>query len=192
MIVTCGGCHTKYLLSDDRVPKQGIRVRCPKCKYVWRLTRSEDSSAFEISMDSFAGGRAPEVVEQVGGGWAALDRSAGPAMHVSSTEASEEERIEEHREEPKREATVVEDPHLKQFRDRSKRLARVFVSDILIYNKDKRDKALANGDLMTVFGPEIKKAWEAYKEKVGPDLPESSQYFREALNEILADGRKIF
>jgi hypothetical protein len=71
-------------------------------------------------------------------------------------------------------------------------LARVFVSDILVYNKDKRDKGLASGELMTVLGPEIKKAWEAYKEKIGPNVVESTDYFREALNEILADGQKVF
>ena len=71
-------------------------------------------------------------------------------------------------------------------------MARVFVSDILVYNKEKRDKGLANGDLMTVLGPEIKKAWEAYKEKVGSNFVESTDYFREALNEILANGEKVF
>ena len=55
-----------------------------------------------------------------------------------------------------------------------------------------RDNGLKNGDLMTALGPEIKKAWEAYKEKVGPDLVESSDYFRDALNDILAEGQKIF
>lgn len=87
---------------------------------------------------------------------------------------------------------MCEDPEVKKKKERSKRLARVFVSDILVYNKEKRDKALASGDLMTVLGPEIKKAWEAYKEKVGPSVVESSDYFRNALNEILADGRKVF
>jgi hypothetical protein len=61
-----------------------------------------------------------------------------------------------------------------------------------VYNKDKRDKGLASGDLMTVLGPEIKKAWEAYKEKIGPTVVESNDFFREALNEILADGQKVF
>ena len=45
---------------------------------------------------------------------------------------------------------------------------------------------------MAVLGPEIKKAWEAYKQKVGSELVESSSYFREALNDILADGQNVF
>ena len=76
--------------------------------------------------------------------------------------------------------------------DRAKRLARVLVSDILFYNKEKRDQALLDGNLMTVFSEEIKKSWELFKEKVGPEIAHSTNYFKEALNEILADGQKVF
>ena len=76
--------------------------------------------------------------------------------------------------------------------DRAKRLARVLVSDILCYNQDRRDQALQDGTLMTVLGEDIKKSWELYKEKVGADLANSTNYFKEALNEILADGQEVF
>ena len=76
--------------------------------------------------------------------------------------------------------------------DRARRLARVLVSDILCYNQDKRDQALVDGNLMTALGDEIKKSWELYKEKVGPEVAKSTDYFKEALNEILADGQKVF
>ncbi|MCK4773905.1 MAG: hypothetical protein KAT30_03935, partial [Candidatus Krumholzibacteria bacterium] len=76
--------------------------------------------------------------------------------------------------------------------DRAKRLARVLVSDILCYNQDKRDRALQDGTLMTVLGAEIKKSWELYKDKIGSDLANSTNYFKEALNEILADGQEVF
>jgi hypothetical protein len=45
---------------------------------------------------------------------------------------------------------------------------------------------------MTVLGEEIKKSWELYKEKVGADVANSTNYFKEALNEILADGQEVF
>ena len=87
---------------------------------------------------------------------------------------------------------ISETPEQKKKRERTKRLARVFVSDILVYNEEQRNQGLANGTLMTVLGPEIKKAWEAYKEKVGTDVKESNDYFRNALNEILANGQEVF
>jgi len=76
--------------------------------------------------------------------------------------------------------------------DRAKRLARVLVSDILWYNREKRDQALEEGTLMTALGDEIKKSWELYKEKVGADVANSTNHFKEALNEILADGQQVF
>jgi len=188
MIVTCEGCRTKYLLSDDKVPEKGIRVRCPKCRHVWRLMPAVDESVFEVAQHGF-NAEAP-VAETPKGGWASFDENSSAMAGPSAGPMEEEVVIRE--EKAARPAVQAEDPELKKRRDRSKRLARVFVSDILVYNKDKRDRGLTNGDLMTVLGPEVKKAWEAYKEKVGADLVESTDYFRDALNEILADGRKIF
>ena len=75
---------------------------------------------------------------------------------------------------------------------RAKRLALVLVSDILCYNQDRRDQALIDGNLMAALGDEIKKSWELYKEKVGPEIAKSTNYFKDALNEILADGQKVF
>lgn len=76
--------------------------------------------------------------------------------------------------------------------DRARRLARVLVSDILCYHREKRDQALLDGNLMTALGDEIKKSWELYKQKVGPELANSTDHFKQALNEILADGQKLF
>jgi len=77
-------------------------------------------------------------------------------------------------------------------RDKPRMLARALVSDILVYNRDARDKAVAEGNLLEALGPEIKKSWELYKEKVGEDVANNTTYFREALNEILAGGEKVF
>jgi len=68
----------------------------------------------------------------------------------------------------------------------------VLVSDILYYNRERRDQALREGNLMTALSEEIKKSWELYKEKVGPEAAQSTSYFKEALNEILADGQEVF
>lgn len=77
---------------------------------------------------------------------------------------------------------------------RAQRLARALVSDIVAYNKDKLKQTTANGAaaLRTEFREEIRKSWEEYVEQVGLDLAKSSPYFRDALNEILAKGEKVF
>jgi hypothetical protein len=76
--------------------------------------------------------------------------------------------------------------------ERARRLARVLASDIAIYNKEKCQRGIRDGNLVSVLGYEIKKSWEVYKERVTPDLANSTPYFRDALNEMLGEGKKIF
>ncbi|HSG29247.1 MAG TPA: zinc-ribbon domain-containing protein [Candidatus Krumholzibacterium sp.] len=194
MIASCDGCQTRYMLGDDRIPENGIRVRCPKCRFVWRLVPAVKEPVFEVSGDRYAS-EAPVSQPQTGSWGEQPETVRATATVGSSPVAAFEDEVviggaRPHVEQV--EPEIGESPEQKKQRERTKRLARVFVSDILVYNRDKRDQALAAGTLMTVLGPEIKKAWEAYKEKVGTEVRESNDYFREALNEILADGQEIF
>lgn len=63
---------------------------------------------------------------------------------------------------------------------------------MIVYQPEKRERALREGTLKQVFEDEIKKSWEEYVEQVGPDVANSTPYFAEALNEILAGGESIF
>jgi hypothetical protein len=77
-------------------------------------------------------------------------------------------------------------------RSKEEMLARALVSDIMVYNRDLYDQAKAEGNLLEALGAEIKKSWELYKEKVSPEVANSTNHFRDALNEILAEGEEIF
>lgn len=63
---------------------------------------------------------------------------------------------------------------------------------MIAYQPDKRRQALQTGELKEAFADEIKKSWDEYVEQVGSELANSTTYFTEALNEILAGGREIF
>ncbi|MCK4235963.1 MAG: zinc-ribbon domain-containing protein [Candidatus Krumholzibacteria bacterium] len=191
MIVTCNGCNTKYLLGDDKVPEIGIRVRCPKCRFVWRLAVPAAESIFEVSSGELVS-EVP-VAEDPESRWSSMEASRTAVMAEPEAEDIKEQEVEISEEKPAAAAKqAAESPDFRKKKERARRLARVYVSDVLVYNREKRDQGLANGALMSALGPEIKKSWEAYKEKVGPEFVESSNYFRDALNEILADGQKIF
>ena len=43
-----------------------------------------------------------------------------------------------------------------------------------------------------LFREEIKKSYEEYVEQIGKEMADSTSHFQDALNDILADGRKIF
>jgi len=82
---------------------------------------------------------------------------------------------------------LSQDPTLK-----ARRLARALISDIVVYHPAKRQEGIRDGNLKELFEEEIKKSWEEYTEQVGRDVAESTGFFREALNEILAGGRQVF
>jgi len=77
-------------------------------------------------------------------------------------------------------------------RARARRLARALVSDIVVYHPAKRRDGLRDGSLKLLFEEEIRKSWEEYLEQVGRELAESTSFFTDALNEILADGQPVF
>lgn len=41
MIIQCEKCKTKFRLDDSRVTDRGVKVRCTKCKYVFRVHQEE-------------------------------------------------------------------------------------------------------------------------------------------------------
>jgi hypothetical protein len=75
---------------------------------------------------------------------------------------------------------------------KARRLARALISDMIVYQPDKRQKALQEGNLKEVFGEEVKKSWEEYVDQVGEEIANSTPFFRDALNEILAGGQAVF
>ena len=75
---------------------------------------------------------------------------------------------------------------------RAKRLARALVSDMVAYQPAKRADGLANGTLKQLFRDEIRKSYDEYVEQVGRDVAESTAFFQDALNEVLAEGKRVF
>lgn len=75
---------------------------------------------------------------------------------------------------------------------RARRLARALISDLVVYHPEKRQRGLVDGTLKELFADEIRKSWEEYAEQVGEDVANTTPYFTDALNEILAEGRQVF
>jgi hypothetical protein len=82
---------------------------------------------------------------------------------------------------------LANDPNQK-----ARRLARALVSDMVAYHPTKREEGLRGGTLKQLFREEIKKSYEEYVEQVGREFAEGSTHFQDALNDVLAGGRKIF
>lgn len=182
MIIQCQGCAAKYFLPEEKVPENPLKVRCPKCQAVFTLVRNQEPVGASVAAD--ARPTAPP---------APAESTVPPLETVSAMDAvSAPPQAPAEAPAPEPEGKTKKKKGGRSKEDRAKRLARVLVSDILWYNREKRDGALEDGTLMTTLGEEIKKSWELYKEKIGPDLANSTNFFKEALNEILAEGQEVF
>ena len=82
---------------------------------------------------------------------------------------------------------MVQDP-----KQKARRLARALISDMLVYHPEKRQQGIRDGTLRQLFKDEIEKSWLEYVEQVGKDMADSTPYWTEALNDILAGGNKVF
>lgn len=75
---------------------------------------------------------------------------------------------------------------------RARRLARALVSDVKVYNRDRWAESRIAGTLRKDFRDEILKSWDEYVEQVGQEMAKRTPYFRDALNDILAEGERVF
>jgi hypothetical protein len=71
-------------------------------------------------------------------------------------------------------------------------LARALISDIIVYYPEKHQEGLKNGTLRELFRDEIKKSYEEYVDQMGKEFADSTTHFQEALNDVLAQGKRLF
>lgn len=212
MITTCTECQARYQLDAERIPPRVIKVRCPSCSGVFTLdgtqvTRDEPlavTTGFgeynrtgdtEASQPSEPAPTPPVAEPKVE---AAPEPTPEPAAEpvVASSGVEFEAPAAEAEPEPQPETgtatAVMDEPAPRRRKSKEEMLARALVSDIMVYNRELYDQAKADDNLLEALGAEIKKSWELYKDKVGEEKANDSDHFRNALNDILADGEKIF
>lgn len=200
MTVTCPHCRTTYRVDPQKIPQQGVRARCAICRGAFRIEgtapapaagpttvaapNSERAEAVPpqatVASSTAASAAAASASREPApaGGAAPSATAALPTRSVPPAAAPAA---------PRAASPFAADPHA-----RARRLARALISDIVMYHPDRRDRALRAGTLRTEFREEIRKSWEEYVAQVGPEIAQSTPYFREALNDILAQGQKIF
>jgi len=206
MIATCTNCQARYQLENAKIPARVIQVRCPACQGVFALDGNkavEEESPFQATstFEAPAQVQAPAPVEPV----KAVEPEpvpepvpfqpsavVEPAPSVTSSVESAPASAPASAGVATLDEPVPASVSSRRRRCKEEMLARALVSDILVYNRETRDAGLEEGNLLEALGGEIKKSWELYKEKVTPEVANSTTYFREALNDILADGDQVF
>jgi predicted Zn finger-like uncharacterized protein len=211
MNVVCPECKTVFRVDPEKVPPAGVRARCSVCASVFRVERepvqSPPSPAPQVVIARPAPAPAPPppVSEPV----RVSAPVSPPAAAPSFVETPPPYRAPSRPAEPAVAATrtdsfapppaittaptrpvnpfLAQDPMAK-----ARRLARALVSDIVVYNPAKRRDGLRDGSLKALFEEDIRKSWEEYVDQVGRDVADSTTFFTDALNEILADGQRVF
>ena len=199
MITTCTVCQARYQLDDEKIPARVIKVRCPACSGVFSLdgrNASQDEPLVTTGYPTTSAAPPSVPVPEPVPDTPLITRSPVPSAPiprapVASTPATQTVSSG---------VAVMDAPApapaaatgSRRRRSKEEMLARALVSDIKVYNRELYDTAKSEGNLLEALGTEIKKSWELYKEKVTPEVANSTDHFRDALNEILADGEKIF
>jgi predicted Zn finger-like uncharacterized protein len=179
MNVACPECATVYRLDPARIPGNGVATRCRECDTPFRVDPTAVTQAGRVVRGSPVRPRAPGHARPPGTGTA-----AGRARPVDAERSGEGRPRKGGAGRP---VFGPQDP-----RTRARRLARALVSDIKVYNPDRWRASLDAGTLRSDFRSDILKSWEEYVAQVGEPMAKGSPFFRDALIDILAEGRPLF
>ncbi len=81
------------------------------------------------------------------------------------------------------------DPENQKRHDKARRIARVIVNDIRNYNPENLAEGIRIGNIMKTLGKEVERGRLLYIKRVPHDIVKETNYYREALVKILADGQ---
>ncbi|MEJ2186412.1 MAG: zinc-ribbon domain-containing protein [Gemmatimonadota bacterium] len=188
MNIRCPQCDKVYRVDPQRVPAGGVRTRCEACGTVFFLG-AEGAEA--VAPASTPPGVVPEEPTTTLPSPEPAPAPASPEPPRAVEEPAPravEEPVPPAVEEPA--PPVVFGPQDPE--TRARRLARALVSDIVVYHPDRRARSLKAGNVRMEFREEILKSWDEYVEQVGEEMAKKTPFFRDALNEILAKGQKVF
>ncbi len=81
MIVTCDSCEANFRVDDSRIPPQGIKVRCSKCKHVFMVTR-EVPEDFMTELEDFESFHRSQMEAGDIGGEEGVEEPAEPMARI--------------------------------------------------------------------------------------------------------------
>jgi predicted Zn finger-like uncharacterized protein len=209
MNTSCPHCKSVFRVDPTKIPAGGVRARCSICRGIFQVAAAGSPSASPPPSPAAAAVAAtPSAVPaaaMVGsapsggatspapagppptGGPSARPSTPPPATPFPRAPAAPAPASGTPSAAARPSPFGPVDPQAK-----ARRLARALISDIVTYHPERRDRALGSGTLKQEFRDEIRKSWEEYVEQVGQQTAHGTPYFRDALNDLLAKGQKVF
>ncbi len=186
--VACSNCNAKLNVAESKL---GKKLRCPKCKGVF-VAKREEKAPPPIKESEI---KTPEITK------IKVEKETTPIKETTPTKTTETTKpIEEKTsvKSPRRRYGVYDERLEGMAQEERKahedaiRFAKALVSDIWMYNREKVDQGLKDGTITQLLGDEIKKSYKTYKMRVSPEIVNGTNYFKEALNQIIGKGKKLF
>ena len=107
--------------------------------------------------------------------WLELDLGTDvPAMEMPSPAASSERAM----------VTEAEDPERTAERERAQRLARIAVSEMVLYQPEKFDQATRDGTLEQALDLEIQEARALLRQRIGEEVRAETDFIIDELNRV--------
>ena len=185
MVVECPKCKTKYEVADMDVPPEGGAVKCLECSNVFTIYKNP----LDIKLTPFRENDFEPSVSEVKEIFK-RDIEAEKEAPVKESLADKETSFVQ--ETAREKVSMPDDPEKQKKHRKAERLGRSLVKDIYLYHKDKVEQGRRDGTLVQLLGEEIKKSWKFYKRQVDPEVLQERNYFKDALNEIIAEGKEVF
>jgi predicted Zn finger-like uncharacterized protein len=190
MNVSCPQCKTVFRVDPRKVPAEGVRARCSVCGGVFEVV--SEGKQVAVAAAAIPGpAAAPPPPHPV------VPEAPAVPPAPAAQPAPQQEIAPPPPPPPPRPAEVEAPATGKPFgqpdpESRARRLARALISDVAAYHPERLEIGLREGRLKELFQEELRKSWQEYVEQVGIEVAKSTPYFRDALNEILAKGKKVF
>jgi len=198
MIIECPKCKKRYKVNESNIPAGGGPVRCSACSNIFTIYREPlDIQLIPVEEEKVAKPSVEKVSVEPPLEKREEERIIEEVKAPPSPEDAKEVLIKSFQEEREKVVTKpafpeVLDEENKKRHSKAQRLARSLAKDILLYHKDEVEKGQKQGNLVELLGNEIKRSWKFFKQQVGEDVIKERNYFKEALNEIIANGEETF
>jgi DNA-directed RNA polymerase subunit RPC12/RpoP len=168
--IVCQKCGKQGTLEEDSYLGKRLRLRCPYC-----------SGEFVFAVPKDGQGGQPEPAEI---------HAEAPQTSLA---AEEEAPPEVHDEQPVVEAAPP--PPARSEQDESliheaKRIARLIISEIKLYNQEKIAKAKTRKEVLDLLRNDLIKGKQHYNVRIASKLPAGPDYFMESVKEILLGGKQ--
>lgn len=112
-------------------------------------------------------------------------QAAAPPPPAAPTAAFEEDRFADRLREAEK-PIAANDPEAEQ---NARKLARIIVSDIILYNSEEVEEGLRDGNLFSLLEDDIKDGLTYIRKRVPPGLP-AEQFFKEAMQDFVNKRKK--